>query len=75
MIHPRVGGDAAKQRKVAALQNEVAGLEAALEAARREYERVKARNLQVSVINLLLVWRGLGLGLGVTARCGQVCGP
>lgn len=43
----RVGGDAAKQRKVAALQNEVSGLEAALEAARREYERVKARNLQV----------------------------
>ncbi|PRW57356.1 sorting nexin 2B [Chlorella sorokiniana] len=42
----RVGGDAAKQRKVAALQNEVSALEAALEAARREYERVKARNLQ-----------------------------
>lgn len=42
-----MGGDAAKQRKVAALQNEVSALEAALEAARREYERVKARNLQV----------------------------
>lgn len=43
----RVGGDAAKQRKVAALQHEVAGLEAALDAAKREYERVKARNEQV----------------------------
>lgn len=43
----RVGGDAAKARKVAALQNEVAALQAAQEAAQREYERVKGRNLQV----------------------------
>ncbi|KAL4447991.1 hypothetical protein ABPG75_005210 [Micractinium tetrahymenae] len=42
----RVGGDAAKARKVAALQNEVAALEAALEAAQQEYDRVKGRNLQ-----------------------------
>lgn len=45
-----MGGDAAKQRKLAALQNEVSALEAALEAARREYDRVKARNLQVCVL-------------------------
>lgn len=43
----RVGGDAAKQRKAAQLENEVAQLEAALEAAQQEYERVKGRNLQV----------------------------
>ena len=43
----RVGGDAAKQRKVVQLQNEVASLEAAAGAAKAEYERVKARNLQV----------------------------
>lgn len=42
----RVGGDAAKARKVAALQNDVAALEAALTAAQQEYDRVKARNLQ-----------------------------
>ncbi len=43
----RVGGDAAKARKVAAMQNEVSALEAALTAAQDEYERVKARNLKV----------------------------
>lgn len=43
----RVGGDAAKARKVAALQNEVAALQAAHEAAQQEYERVRGRNLQV----------------------------
>ncbi|KAL4859717.1 5'-3' exoribonuclease 2 [Chlorella vulgaris] len=42
----RVGGDAAKARKVAAMQNDVSALEAALSAAQLEYERVKARNLQ-----------------------------
>ncbi|EFN57618.1 hypothetical protein CHLNCDRAFT_142705 [Chlorella variabilis] len=42
----RVGGDAAKARKVAAMQNEVSALEAALTAAQQEYERVKARNLE-----------------------------
>ncbi|PSC68192.1 sorting nexin 2A [Micractinium conductrix] len=42
----RVGGDAAKARKVAALQNDVAALEAALEAAKQEYGRVTERNLQ-----------------------------
>lgn len=51
-VHPplgtcRVGGDAAKARKVAALQNDVAALEAALEAAKQEYGRVTERNLQV----------------------------
>ena len=43
----RVGGDAAKARKVAQLQNDVSALEAALLAAQQEYERVKARNLEV----------------------------
>jgi hypothetical protein len=43
----RVGGDAAKARKVAAMQNEVSALEAALTAAQQEYERVKRRNLEV----------------------------
>ena len=42
-----MGGDAAKQRKAAQLENEVAQLEAALEAAQAEYQRVKGRNLQV----------------------------
>lgn len=44
-VNCRVGGD----RKVAALQNDLAALEAALTAAQQEYERVKARNLQVCV--------------------------
>ena len=42
----RVGGDAAKQRKAAQLQADVAALEAALTAARAEYGRVKQRNEQ-----------------------------
>ncbi len=42
-----MGGDAAKARKVAQMRNDVAALEAALQAAQQEYERVKARNLQV----------------------------
>lgn len=50
-----MGGDAAKARKVAAMQNEVSALEAALTAAQQEYERVKARNLEVGVFT---PWRG-----------------
>lgn len=42
-----MGGDAAKQRKAAQLANEIAAAEAALDAARREYERVRQRNMQV----------------------------
>ena len=42
-----MGGDAAKARKVAQLQNDVSALEAALLAAQQEYERVKACNLEV----------------------------
>ena len=40
------GGDKLK-RKVDSLKNEVAGLEAAVQAASQEYDRVKQRNLQV----------------------------
>lgn len=42
-----MGGDAAKQRKAAQLANDIAAAEAALDAAQREYERVRQRNLQV----------------------------
>jgi len=45
-----VGGDAAKARKMAVLQNDVAALDAALAAAQQEYERVKQRNLQVGMV-------------------------
>lgn len=57
MLLCRVGGDAAKARKVAAMQNDVSALEAALSAAQLEYERVKARNLQVGC------WVGVGWSL------------
>lgn len=40
----KLGGDKAKLRKVTALQNDVAALEAALTAAQAEYDRVKDRN-------------------------------
>lgn len=62
MLLCRVGGDAAKARKVAAMQNDVSALEAALSAAQLEYERVKARNLQV----------GCGVGVGWSLHCGVV---
>jgi hypothetical protein len=39
-----VPGDATKARKAQTLRNEIAGLEAALEAAETEYQRVKERN-------------------------------
>ena len=57
----RVGGDAAKARKVAQLQNDVSALEAALVAAQQEYERVKARNLEVRA--------GRGCWAGFRAVC------
>jgi hypothetical protein len=41
------GGDKAKLRKTDNLKNEVAGLEAAVQAASQEYDRVKLRNTQV----------------------------
>ncbi len=41
------GGDKAKLRKTDNLKNEVAGLEAAVQAAAQEYDRVKLRNTQV----------------------------
>ncbi|KAK9805542.1 hypothetical protein WJX72_004051 [[Myrmecia] bisecta] len=40
----RFGGDKNATRKVANLQNDVAALEAALQAAQAEYDRVKTRN-------------------------------
>lgn len=40
------GGDKAKLRKTDNLKNEVAGLEAAVQAAGQEYDRVKLRNTQ-----------------------------
>ena len=43
------GGDKAKLRKTDNLKNEVAGLEAAVQAAGQEYDRVKLRNTQVSL--------------------------
>lgn len=42
-----LGGDKGKGRKAEGLKNEVAGLEAAVQAASQEYERVKLRNTQV----------------------------
>lgn len=42
-----LGGDKGKTRKATALAGDVAALEAALEAARAEYDRVLQRNLQV----------------------------
>ena len=41
------GGDKGKGRKAEGLKNEVAGLEAAVQAASQEYDRVKLRNTQV----------------------------
>lgn len=41
------GVDKAKGRKADNLRNEVAGLEAAVQAASQEYDRVKSRNTQV----------------------------
>ena len=41
------GGDKGKTRRVANLQSDVAALEAAIEAARAEYDRVLERNLKV----------------------------
>lgn len=41
------GGDKGKTRRVANLQSDVAALEAAIEAARAEYDRVLDRNLKV----------------------------
>lgn len=41
------GGDKSKTRRVASLQSDVAALEAALESAHAEYDRVLERNLQV----------------------------
>ena len=41
------GGDKGKGRKAEGLKNEVAGLEAAVQAASQEYGRVKLRNTQV----------------------------
>ena len=43
----RAGGDPAIARRVAGMQNALASLEAALEAAKAEYERVKSRNREV----------------------------
>ena len=40
------GGDKSKTRRVASLQSDVAALEAALESARAEYNRVLERNMQ-----------------------------
>ena len=40
-------GDKARSRKLENLKNEVASLEAAVQAASQEYGRVKQRNLQV----------------------------
>ena len=42
-------GDKARSRKLENLKNEVASLEAAVQAASQEYGRVKQRNLQVGV--------------------------
>lgn len=42
-----LGGDKGKGRKAEGLKNEVAGLEAAVQAASQEYDRVKLRNTQV----------------------------
>lgn len=42
-----LGVDKSKGRKAEGLRNEVAGLEAAVQAASQEYDRVKLRNTQV----------------------------
>ena len=41
------GGDKGKTRRVHNLQSDVAALEAALEAAQAEYDKVMDRNLKV----------------------------
>lgn len=49
LMCPQVfGGDKGKTRKVSNLQSDVAALEAALEAARAEYDRVLERNIEVT---------------------------
>lgn len=45
------GADKAKGRKADNLRNEVAGLEAAVQAASQEYDRVKSRNTQVLTLS------------------------
>lgn len=47
-----LGGDKGKGRKAEGLKNEVAGLEAAVQAASQEYDRVKLRNTQVLTSHL-----------------------
>lgn len=52
------GADKSRERKADSLRNEVAGLEAAAQAASQEYDRVKSRNTQVltpSCAHLLLI--------------------
>lgn len=48
-------GEKARGRKLENLKNEVASLEAAVQAASQEYTRVKQRNLQVPTLLLLAV--------------------
>ena len=48
------GGDKGKTRRVANLQSDVAALEAAIEAARAEYDRVLERNPKVRSSHPLL---------------------
>lgn len=51
------GGDKGKTRRVANLQSDVAALEAAIEAARAEYDRVIERNLKVCLTHLRHTFR------------------
>lgn len=69
-----MGGDAAKARKVAALQNEVAALQAAQEAAQHEYQRVKGRNLQVRAFTQDGARGTAGMGRRACALMGRLVG-
>ena len=63
------GGDKAKTRKVAGLHNDVAALEAALGSAKAEYDKVKARNMEVGQSARGLGWmRGALQSSGPAAR-------
>ncbi|DBB03247.1 TPA: hypothetical protein ACH3X3_010644 [Trebouxia sp. C0006] len=66
------GGDKAKSRKTDNLKNEVAGLEAAVQAASQEYDRVKLRNTQDNFAKIMAAYedRSLSVWLEVAEQFG-----
>ncbi len=66
------GGDKGKTRRVHNLQADVAALEAALEAAKAEYDRVLDRNLKVHLYALERAKQGCDVACSLPR---EVAGP